>query len=474
MKMLLKRVRPAALPLALLAGVTFTPGTMAGGFALVTNGDDAGEGSLRHAIEESGASVVVISPAVSDIEILSTLEYKSEKPLRITGTGQTISTDLNITLFAATQGADVSMTNLTFEGPGGFDITRRGDLGQEAGKGIFVDVRPDQTGNVSLQLVNVSVSGVANHGIHVSDCSLADDCGGGGGGSGDGSSASITVVCVGCKVDDVGNGKFDADGLRVDDRGDGSVHFFSLRSTFTNVGADGVELDEGDAGDVRATVIATDLSNNGAYCDPSLLEPFLPDPEEAEFDESDQVNEVDIPGEVTGSPDDSCFEREVDLYDSGFVEAYEFGIDLDDGIDFDEAGAGSLVALLKGSTISGNLDEGVDFDEEDDGNVVVRYIRTHAAGNNDDGYKVTEEDDGNVVGEVHRSSATDNGGKGFVFEEEDDGDLNVSVVGSSTANNDDSDDTGIEAVQEPEGTGTLKVRDSDIPDGIDLDGVDLI
>ena len=72
------------------------------------------------------------------------------------------------------------------------------------------------------------------------------------------------------------------------------------------------------------------------------------------------------------------------------------------------------------------------------------------------------------------SSATDNGGKGFVFEEEDEGDVAVKVVATQTANNDDSDDTGIEAVQEDEGTGTLKVRNSDIADGIDTDGVDEI
>ena len=61
-----------------------------------------------------------------------------------------------------------------------------------------------------------------------------------------------------------------------------------------------------------------------------------------------------------------------------------------------------------------------------------------------------------------------------MFEEESDGDLAVTVVRSSTANNDDSDDTGIEAVQEDAGTGTLTVRSSDIADGIDADGVNEI
>jgi hypothetical protein len=258
----------------------------------------------------------------------------------------------------------------------------------------------------------------------------------------------------------------------VDDRGDGGIVFFARRSSFNEVGADGVELDEGNAGDVRAVAIGTDFSDNGGYCDPLVLEPFLPDPDEAEFDESEQVTPDQIPGEITGSPDDACFEREVDLYDSGFVEAYEFGIDLDDGIDIDEAGDGSLHASLIGSSVDRNLDEGVDFDEAGAGDVVTRYLRSSAWDNNDDGFKVSEEDGGTVDGKVVRSHAKDNGGKGFVFEEEGDGDLDVTVLRSSTSNNDDGDDTGIEVVQEDEGTGSLKVRASKISDGIDAEGVE--
>ena len=64
----------------------------------------------------------------------------------------------------------------------------------KAGKGIFVDVRDDQTGTININLKNVRVEGVANHGIHISDCNLADKCGSGSGGAGEGSSASINVV----------------------------------------------------------------------------------------------------------------------------------------------------------------------------------------------------------------------------------------------------------------------------------------
>jgi hypothetical protein len=445
---------------------------------VVTSDEDSGAGTLREALN-MGYSSIRIAKSVGDITIDTTLEYAGESPVSIKGKGQTIRTSNNITLLAATRGADLSISDLAFEGPGGFDIYNRGDLNGPAGKGIFVDVRDDQTGTVKLVLSDVSVTGVANHGIHVSDCSLADDCGAGSGGGGEGSDASIMVVLNRVTVDDAGNGKFDADGLRVDERGEGSIDAFITSSTFSNVGADGVELDEGNNGDVNAFIKFSDFTDNGGYCHPDIIGPFVPDPDEGKFDPEDQVTDADIPA-VFGSPDDSCIERAVDLYDADpvtgieYVEEFEFAIDTDDGIDIDEAGEGSLNSMMLLSTITGNLDEGVDYDEEDAGSINAVYVGTASSDNADDGYKHSEEGEGDVKARVVFSSATDNGGKGFVFEEEDEGDVAVKVVATQTANNDDSDDTGIEAVQEDEGTGTLKVRNSDIADGIDTDGVDQI
>lgn len=446
----------------------------AAGFAVVFNGNDSGFGSLRFALENQQASHVLILPSVDEINIGSTLNYDATRSLTIFGTGQTVTTDLNTTLLSVNQGADLRISNLNFQGKTNFySIENRGDLEGPAGKGIFVDVRDDQTGVVEVELFNVSVSGVANHGIHISDCSLADECGGGSGGGGEGSPASIYVELHNVHVNDVGQGKFDADGFRVDDRGEGDIYFYARHSSFTFVGADGVELDEGNAGSVYADIAHSDFSNNGNYCDPALLSAWLPSPDEAEFSEEESITLEMIPA-VSGSPDDRCFEREVDFYDSGFVEAYEFGIDVDDGIDLDEAGEGSLVAYMFKSSINDNFDEGVDFDEEDGGDIEVSFIKTEANGNTDDGYKMSEEGQGDVLGTVKRAQAFDNGGKGFVFEEADDGDLSVNVKRTQTSNNDDSDDTGIEAVQEDQGMGTLKVRRSEIADGIDTDGVDLI
>ena len=461
--------RIAGLVLTTVSAALFSAVSHAGGFAFVTNGNDSGPGSLRDALEVQEATYILIANSLDTINIDSTLEYSSETPVTITGSGQTVSTINNVTLLAVTEGADLTVNNVNFQGPGGFSILNRGDQGTPAGKGIFVDVRDDQTGVVNVILRNVSVAGVANHGIHVSDCSLADDCGGGSGGGGEGSPASISLICSNCTVDDAGNGKFDADGVRIDDRGEGGINFWARNSLFTNVGADGVELDEGNEGSVVATTIGSTFSDNGGYCDPDVLDPFVP--EDGEFEEGDEVDESEIVSEY-GSPDDTCIELEIETFDSGFVETAEYGIDLDDGIDLDEAGEGDLRSTMFRTIISGNLDEGVDYDEEDAGDIVASYVRTKAFDNTDDGYKMSEEGDGGVFSSVRRAEATDNGGKGFVFEEADAGDLNVRVARTLTSNNDDSDDTGIEAVQEDDGSGDIRVRNSMIMDGIDLDGVD--
>jgi len=90
---------------------------------------------------------------------------------------------------------------------------------------------------------------------------------------------------------------------------------------------------------------------------------------------------------VSGTPDNTCIERAVDFYDDGSVEAYEFAIDLDDGIDIDEAGDGSLYSVMINTLIARNLDEGVDYDEEGNGDIVAHYVNSRARNNTDDGFK---------------------------------------------------------------------------------------
>lgn len=441
---------------------------------VVTNTLDSGTGSLRAALAEASeheTPVQVIIAADGDVVIEDSLVYSGEAALEIIGNGQRIRTHENVDILVSENGGNLRVSDLAFEGPGQFSILNRGDQnGEVAGKGIFIDVRDNQTGIVELDLENVSVKGVANHGIHVSDCDLADDCGAGAGGGGEGSRASISVRLNNVLVDGVGNGKFDADGLRVDERGPGDIHLRTFASEFARVGADGLELDEGQDGSIHSTVVETAFVDNGAYCDPAMLEAFMPAVPEAEFDDGDR-QPSEIPQAVSGSPDDGCFEYNVDTYDSGAVEEYEIAIDVDDGIDFDEADDGDLNLTMINSLISGNYDEGVDMDEAGAGGGNLHYINTVAYGNADDGYKMSEEDGGDVVGMMVGAISRDNGGKGVVFEEENGGDVRVQVVDTHTVNNDDSDQTGLELVQEDGGEGSLTVSDSQIVDGIKAEGV---
>lgn len=80
------------------------------------------------------------------------------------------------------------------------------------------------------------MTSAANHGIHISDCSLADDCGGGSGGGGEAGDGSLWVLMVNSTIDENLDEGVDMD----EEEGDGDLQV-NVRST-TTVGNDGVEL----------------------------------------------------------------------------------------------------------------------------------------------------------------------------------------------------------------------------------------
>lgn len=383
---------------------------------IVTNGNDSGDGTLRNALG-SDASVIVIDSSVSTISIESTLEYTSLNPLMILGSGQTVfGEDSNNTLLAITNGADITISNLNFTVDEDFSVDNQG-----GGKGIFVNVTEDREGIVNVSLRNVKISNVGQHGIHVLDCNVTD-CGAGGGGEGSGSDASISVNLVNVTVDNVGNGSFDSDGVRIDDRGEGDIVFNATDSTFTNIGADGVELDEGGAGDVIVKVRNSVFEFNGAYCDGV---------------------DVDEPA------DETCVED-----DDG-----ELVLDLDDGFDIDEAGEGSIFGQIKNSTISNNLDEGLDFDEEDEGGINIDITKVDASTNGDEGIKASEENNGNVTIQLRAVTTIDNGDDGIQLEQDHNGDIDVMVNATTSILN---KKNGLKVSQDGSGEGSLKVRGSNI------------
>ena len=408
----------------LLAAAMLVP-AMVTAQVTVTNGNNDGEGSLRAALA-SGESNITIDSSVGTITVMATLEYTGTDRLVLTGSGQTLdATNIledSTPILQISNGASTFISDLTFEAPGGYDIFNQG-----GGKGIFLDIPEDQTGFVFLRLTNVTVSGTGNHGVHVSDCTLGDDCGGGSGGGGDGSPASIFVQLNNVIIDNSGLGKADADGLRVDDRGDGNIYLSANNSTFSNNGADGVELDEGNNGFVYVNVRNSLFQGNGFYCAP--IDPPTP-----------------------GGPCD----------DDGDV-------DVDDAFDVDEAGDGSITGFVRNTQIIDNLDEGLDFDEEDAGGYSVLIADVYASGNADEGIKMSEEGEGGISLAINNSTLEMNNGdsEGAQIEEEQAGDVFVTVRGSTFVGG------AVETLridQADEGVGTVRVRGSDLT--LELDGVE--
>jgi len=399
----------------------------------VTTGADSGPGSLRDALE-SGAGKIYIRPRVDRIALESPLVYSGSEPLLLRGSGQIIEPAIegaDFTLLEVSMGADLAVENLRFEGSGNFSLANQG-----SGKGIFVRVPEARTGVVRLTLENVRVANVANHGVHVSDCSLGDDCGGGSGGGGEGSPASIHAVLNRVAIDGVGNGRFDADGLRVDERADGDILLDVTSSSFANVGADGIELDEGNNGGVWMNVYDVLLIDNGAYC-------------------------VDAP--LVLADDNPCVED-----DDG-----ELVLDLDDGFDTDEAGPGSITGRINSVIVADNLDEGLDFDEEDAGGMLIEIRRVFGAGNGDEAIKLSAAGEGDITADIRNVDVFGNGNDGIEIENEDgNGQVHLEFRNSISTGN---DGDGIQMSQENEtDRGTLLIEGFSEVDSLDLENVDEI
>ena len=271
-------------------------------------------------------------------------------------------------------------------------------------------------------MTDVEIRDTGNHGLHVSDCSLGDDCGGGQGGGGEGSNASIFVDLNRVTIDGAGFGKQDADGVRVDDRGDGDIIFNATDSVFLGVGADGVELDEGNNGSVIINVRNSTFENNGAYC------------------------KIDGDVEELAGLDPNCV-------DGG--EA-----DLDDAFDIDEAGPGGITGVVSDVLINGNLDEGLDFDVEDDGVVDLDFIAiSNSVANGDEDIKVSEAGAASVIVKLAGIDVVGD----IEFEEEGVGDLEVTLYSANVGDD-------LKLLETGEGKGTLTLINSTVVDDIDIDG----
>jgi len=343
---------------------------------IVTSGENSGFGSLRDAFV-NGASQIEFDDSVIEVKVDSTLVYQSNEPLFLQGRGQVFNARAlagNQDVVRILSGADIEISNISVFGNSlGVNPDSANSVG---GKGLYIEIPRDKKGAVSISLNSVSIANVGNHGVHVSDCSLGDACGNGNDVSSSGSAASIAITLNNVSINQVGFGKQDADGLRVDERGKGDISAIITNSRFTNIGADGVELDEAGEGSVIAKVSDSLFLYNGAYC---KLVPF-----------------------VSSSPCDD-----------------EGAPDYDDGLDIEEADSGNLAFTLTNSNVSNNYDHGLDLDEQGVGSMSINIDRLMAYKNVREGIKVSEEDNGDINASLENSIINENNAskEGVEFEE---------------------------------------------------------
>jgi len=357
----------------------------AAGSATVTNAADSGEGTLRSALAAGATNITV---AVSEITITSTLQYTGSDSLVINGGGAVVKGNgLKATLFQSAGGADVTITNMTFDDGGNFGVNAGG------GYGLHFATTANQTGKMTIDLDNVTVQGVGGHGIYVDD-------------SGD-SPATVVLNVTEVLVDRAGIGGFDQDGIRVDETGDGNINFRAHKSQFTAAGADGVELDEAGAGDVNFGVSNVVLTRNGDYCEGQSIsnpeDPLCVEEGELDLDDGFDIDEADS-GSVRG-----------------FVGDVVASNNFDEGLDFDEAGSGGFDVTITDVVAEGNVDEGIKMSEEDAGRTWVAMADVRVNNGKNDAMAIEEAGPGSLYAYMVDVDATGNDGIGLVAEQLDAG-----------------------------------------------------
>lgn len=329
--------------------------------------------AIDQANADPSVKMIKFAKDATAVRLEGTVTFTGGQDLTIDGNGGVIraknGSEGDFDLFVTTGGGDLTLRELTFRN--GLD-------------GVLVEVPTDATGVVKVKLRDVRIFGSGEFGLHV------DDLGG--------SDASIKLELNGSTFRGNGVGALDFDGIRVDERGEGSIYAYINDTVINANGGDGLELDEGDAGDVYLTMKDSSLNRNGFF------------------------NEED----------------------------------LDDGLDIDEAGDGSVYVRLHNVQANNNLDEGIDLDEEDDGGVFVNFKDVTANGNFDEGIKISEEDAGGIGARLKNVVANRNGDDGIEFEEADGGGIFAWFDYVSTNRN---GDEGIQLEEAGDGSVFARLKD---------------
>jgi hypothetical protein len=363
----------------------------------VTSSADDGPGSFRVAVERANGdpsvSAIVFNHRLSAVELADGVTYSGRQDLRIEGNV------VDILPNAAQRGAFDLLTTT-----GGGDLSLSRISFKSGANGVVVAVPLDATGDVAVSLDRVTIADNDLFGLHIIDLTEvppppedpeADP-------TEIGSDASISLAVRDSQILGNGTAAHDQDGIRVDERGSGGINVQIANSQLNGNGAEGVELDEGGEGGVDLNVANSTFNANGFVS--------------------------------SGDPEDP---------------------DFDDGIDVDEADAGSVNVALVNVAANGNFDEGIDLNEGDDGDLNMLLVNVQANNNTDEGIALEEAGDGGIRATLIAVRARHNGADGVQFEEFDAGDLAVDIVLSQI---EDNGGFGIFASQAAPGSGSIRLR----------------
>ena len=246
--------------------------------AVVTNGNNAGAGSLRRAIADANNNPLVtaieIEPTVGDIVISSRLTYTGTQPLVIEASGSTVITDGVYAgdLFLSTRTKSLTLAGLSFFG---------------GANGIIFRLPSTTTGLATLDIDDAFIGGGTGHAVYVDDLLTPTT----------GSAASVEVGIVGCLI----AGSL-LDGVRVDERGGGSAFLTIRNSLIDGCGGNGATVSEAGTGLAEVVVRSSTIVNNGgdgvsaSEADGGILAFLLREGSFIGFNTGDQVHLSELGG----------------------------------------------------------------------------------------------------------------------------------------------------------------------------------
>lgn len=412
----------------------------------VTNGNDAGPGSFRAAIESANQSGVTkfvsVDVALDRIVLRTPVTYTGAQSLVIDGNDVTIEAGgVEGSAIVSTGGASLSFARLTVRGA--------------SQQGIEVQVPMSARGLVRLELDDVVIRDNGGHGVLLNE-QVTPSTEDGVQPDARGSSASLQVRVARSHFVHNGYSVSDRDGLRVNEGGDGHLHFIADAVWAENNAADGIELDERGNGDVIMQVRNGVIRKNGVF-----------DP--ADLDDGFDIDEYDggsILGTVRHTTASDNYEEGFDFNENNagdlrveFEHVFasgngEEGIDLEEDDDF--AGGGDLVAVvLDAETNDNGGDGGLKIREKGEGSLAADLSMIAAAGNAVAGVAVREDGEGALAFTAERLVSLGNVSFGLDLDERGNGDLNAQVAGTVVSSN----GRGLRVRQAPAGSGSLALED---------------